>query len=84
MTAQLFNGSALLLQDDLLHDAVEASVPVDTDEVPLARLAASIRHAFAAVDHEGALLLIEVDELVPLHSERQAELLDHVVQAESG
>jgi len=80
MTAQLFNGSALLLQDDLLHQtADEAQVPVETDEVPLDRLAATIRQAFTAVDNEGALLVIELDKLIPMQPERQAELLDHVI-----
>jgi len=76
MATTLFDGSSLLLQDDLLqHDLLSPNV----DQVPLSRLAASMRQAFAALDHEGALLVIELDNLVGLDARRQALLLDHVV-----
>ena len=79
MTTQLFNGSSLLLQDDLLHEIAETSVPLDIDGVPLDRLAASLRRAFTAFDNQGALLVIELDNLKSMQPERQAALLDHVV-----
>ena len=79
MTAQLFNGSSLLLQEDLLHEITETNVPFDTDGLPLHRLAASLRRAFTAFDDQGALLVIELDNLISMQPERQAELLDHVV-----
>ncbi len=83
MTTQLFNGSALLLQDDLLHgdtdDQVGQPPPTDIHDVPLDRLTASMRQTFTSLENEGALLVIELDSLVMMQPERQAELLDHVV-----
>lgn len=78
MATQLFDGSSLLLQDDLLH--AEAPAPNHLNQVPCSRLAASMRQAFAALDNEGALLVIELDNLILMQPERQAELLDHVVE----
>jgi len=80
MSTRLFNGSSLLLQDDLLHQPFDDSIldPMEEDD-PLGHLAASIRQAFAAMDNEGALLVIELDKLIPLEPERQAELLEHVI-----
>ncbi len=81
MTTKLFDGSSLLLQDDLLHtDPVRSPTAIHMQTVPLSRLAASLRNAFAALDNEGALLVIELDNLIPLQAERQAALLDHVVE----
>ncbi len=84
MTAQLFDGSALLLQNDLLHggERDDADIPMDDQihEIPLNRLTASIRQAFTAMDNEGALLVIELDTLIDMQPERQAALLDHVIE----
>lgn len=83
MTTQLFNGSALLLQDDLLHgdggDALASRQATNLHDVPLDRLTSSIRQAFTGLENEGALLVMELDALVDKEPERQLELLDHVV-----
>jgi len=84
MTAQLFNGSSLILQDDLLHSgnrgASDTPMGNDIHDVPLDRLTAKMRQTFTTLDNEGALLVIEIDKLIELQPERQAELLDHVVE----
>lgn len=71
-----FDGSTLLLQDDLLH-GLETTVR-DFDEHADLRpdhLAPSIRRAFTATDDEGALLVVEVDAVEPLESGRSDALL---------
>jgi GGDEF domain-containing protein len=67
MASTTFNGSALLLQDDLLHD-----------EFHLDQLASSIRQAFAATDQEGALLVLEIAHSADFDEAQQATLMDHV------
>jgi len=79
MTSILFEGSSLLLQGDLLHDPVDDVIlDIDPWEVRLDHLASSIRQAFAFHDYEGALLVIELDELD--ESLRQVVLLDRIVE----
>lgn len=73
----LFDGSALLLQEDLLHG--EESAPSHVDQVPFSRLAASLRQAVAGLDHECALLVLELDHLIDCEPEQQMQMLDHVV-----
>lgn len=74
-----FDGSALLLQDDLLHQKVEhLDDLLPEPRTCLDRLAASIRRAFELTDDDGALLVIEIDDADPLETEAQLALLDHV------
>lgn len=81
MVTRLFDGSSLLLQDDLLHQPTDDPMPdLGTEDFPLDHLAASVYQAFAALDNEGALLVIEVDKLVTLQPDRQSELLEHVIE----
>ncbi|MFT7475174.1 MAG: GGDEF domain-containing protein [Verrucomicrobiales bacterium] len=79
MVTTLFDGSSLLLQDDLLHQPLEDTLfDIEPWHLPLDHLASSIRQVFAAYDNEGALLVVEIDEIHPLRAERQGSLLDHV------
>lgn len=82
----MFNGSALLLQDDLLHDEFQH---VEEDEIPapsphLDHLASSIRLAFATTGQEGALLILEIDHSDDFGEAQQAALMDHVSSIASG
>ncbi len=79
MTSTMFEGSSLLLQGDLLHERIDdVLLELDPWEVGLDRLASSIRQAFAFHDYEGALLVIELDELDA--SLRQVVLLDRIIE----
>ena len=62
MTGTLFEGTNLLLQDDLLHEPPEFGGHTTTPwKAELDHLASSIHQAFAANDYEGALLVIEIN-----------------------
>lgn len=74
-----FDGTALLLQDDLLHQDVEhLGDLLPEPRTCLDHLAASIRRVFELTDDEGALLVIEIDDADPLETDSQNVLLDHV------
>lgn len=80
MDTATFDGSPFLLQDDLLHLGPEpgTEAPEFAPETCLEHLAATIRFAFEANDHEGALLVIEVDDSDSVDPRLQVELLDRV------
>lgn len=75
-----FDGSTLLLQNDLLH-GVDSPLDAHTGEPSTCpdHLAPSIRRAFAATDDEGALLVVEVDHASSMDPARERDLLDIVV-----
>lgn len=80
MATTSFDGTTLLLQRDLLHgddDPLEQSIPRET-ETCLDQLAASIRRAFAVTDDEGALLVVEVDDIESDDPEHQATITQSV------
>lgn len=80
MDTTTFDGSPFLLQDDLLHLGPEPGTDTQDGgpETCLEHLAATIRFAFEANDHEGALLVIEVDDSDRVDPRLQVELLDRV------
>lgn len=82
MSTTTFDGSAFLLQDDLLHLDSPALLDESDDEPQtcLDHLTSSIRRAFELTDHEGALLLIEVDDSWAVDPRLQIELLDRVAE----
>jgi len=80
MASTSFTGSALLLQDDLLHEEFQ-HLEEDEKQTPnphLDHLASSIRQAFATTDQEGALLVLEIDHSNDFSDAQQAALMDHV------
>lgn len=80
MTALFFEGSPLLLQQSLFDEFAPANVDTSrTDQVELLRISDAIRHAFAAFDNEGALLVIEanIDETQP--DSTRADILNHII-----
>ena len=81
MSTQMFDGSSLLVRTDLL--SLETDRPFRdsfVDELPLDRLAASIRRAFTGVDNEGALLVVELDNADVIEPEQHMSLLDTVAE----
>lgn len=80
MKPTTFDGSALLLQDDLLHSQGSHDDDGPPGPLEIDHLAWSIRQGFAATDQEGALLVIEIDESDDLDADDRSMLLDHVAQ----
>ena len=79
MATTLFDGSSLLLQDDLLHGEVDDVLTEGSIwEAQIDHLGSSIRQAFAAFDDEGALLVVELDSTDPMDLHFQATELDRV------
>ncbi len=80
MAITAFDGTTLLLQSDLLHGGdTRLDQPADTEpETCLDHLAASIRRAFATTDDEGALLVIEIDNIEPDDSDHQTTITHRV------
>lgn len=80
MTALFFEGSPLLLQPSLFDDFAEGlpDCSVDGGSEPR-RISDSIRHAFAAFNNEGALLVIEanIDETKP--KSIRTDVLRHII-----
>ncbi len=80
MTALFFEGSPLLLQQSLFDtfpdEALDASI---NGRVELHRISDSIRHAFAAFDNEGALLVIEASTDETQLAATRTELLNHII-----
>lgn len=74
-----FDGSTLLLQNDLLHGNDPACDDVnDPPPTSLNHLVPSIRRAFSATDDEGALLIVEVDHANLLETNDELDLLEGV------
>ncbi len=80
MATTTFDGTTLLLQSDLLHgvDSPLGESTLDEPETCLDHLAVSIRRAFAATDDEGALLVIEVDDIESDDPDHQATITQSV------
>lgn len=80
-----FEGSTLLLQNDLLHGSNPAWSDVDDPpETELNHLVPSIRRAFSATDDEGALLVLEIDNAELLATTEDMALLDLVMNVARG